>query len=119
MLGTGAVITNTVDPYEEIIILFHHTIPRMTGRGQQFIVPKNLPYPCPAGCGRCFQTEQGQNHHISSAKSCAWYKKGKLAEVTAHEEDLDNLDNLEPGDVLGDLHQEMFQLVPAQLGKYT
>ena len=119
MLGTGAVITNTVDPYEEIITLFHHTIPRMTGRGQQFIVPKNLPYPCPAGCGRCFQTEQGQNHHISSAKSCAWYKKGKLAEVTAPEEDLDNLEDLEPGDVLSDIHHEMFQLVPAQLGKYT
>ena len=74
----------------------------MTGRGRQFIVSKNLPYPCPAGCGKCFQTEQGQNYHVSSAKSCAWYKKGKLAEVTAPEEDLDEL---EPGDVLGDLHQ--------------
>ena len=56
------------------------------------------------------------NHHVSSAKPCTWYKKGKLAEVTAPEEDMDEL---EPGDVLGDLHQEMFQLVPAQLGKDT
>ena len=41
-----------------------------------------------------YTTEQGQNHHVSSAKSCAWYKKGKLAEVTAPEEDMDEL---EPG----------------------
>jgi hypothetical protein len=31
LLSTGAVIINTDDPYEESIILFHHTIPRMTG----------------------------------------------------------------------------------------
>jgi len=83
-----------------------------------FVVPKNLPYPCPAGCGRCFQTEQGCNHHISSAKSCAWYKKGKLAEVAISPPESASEDELEPGDVLGDLHQEMFRLIPAQLGKY-
>jgi len=81
---------------------------------RHFVVPKNLPYPCPAGCGKCFQTEQGQNHHISSAKSCSWYKKGKLREVVESEEE--EGEELEPGDVLGDLHQEMFQLVSAQPG---
>ena len=80
---------------------------------QQFVVPRNLPYPCPASCGKCFQTEQGRNHHISTARSCAWYKKGKLAEVCTEPPE----DELEPEDVLEDLYQEMLELVPAQLGK--
>ncbi|KAG1734050.1 uncharacterized protein EDB91DRAFT_1238463 [Suillus paluster] len=79
---------------------------------QQFVVPRNLPYPCPASCGKCFQTEQGHNHHISAARSCAWYKKGKLAEVCSTEPPEDELEH---EDVLEDLYQEMFELVPAQL----
>jgi hypothetical protein len=82
---------------------------------QQFVVPRNLPYSCPASCGKCFQAEQGRNHHISTAKSCTWYKKGKLAEVCSTEPPEDEL---EPEDVLGDLYQEMFDLVPTQLGMY-
>lgn len=83
---------------------------------QQFVVPRNLPYPCPASCGKCFQTEQGRNHHISTARSCAWYKKGKPAEVCTRPSEEDLEPEPEPENVLEDLYQEMFELVPAQLG---
>lgn len=36
---------------------------------------------CEAGCGRWFRTVKGMNMHLKTAKSCAWYLKGKLREI--------------------------------------
>ena len=44
---------------------------------------------CEANCGRWFTSIGSMNSHLSKARSCAWYKKGKLRELG-----LDNLDNL-------------------------
>lgn len=56
---------------------------------------------CPA-CGDYFETVQGLMAHMSNAKGCAWYRKGKrraifdLREVDAGSED--ELDTIEaPG----------------------
>lgn len=37
--------------------------------------------PCPAGCVKLFLTPQGLRSHLSSAKSCRWYKSGRLADL--------------------------------------
>ncbi|KAH9926857.1 hypothetical protein B0H21DRAFT_678600, partial [Amylocystis lapponica] len=35
---------------------------------------------CPA-CGKSFATIPGRNMHLSSARSCKWYRKGKMADL--------------------------------------
>lgn len=45
--------------------------------------------PCEAKCGRWFTSTGSMNSHLSKARSCAWYEKGKLRELG-----LDNLDDL-------------------------
>lgn len=35
---------------------------------------------CPA-CSRYFRTQQGVQAHLSTAKSCRWWRKGKIAEL--------------------------------------
>lgn len=52
---------------------------------------------CPA-CGRWFKTIQGQRSHLSKAKSCAWYRKGKNPEGTVRPPIIDDDD--EGGDML-------------------
>lgn len=36
---------------------------------------------CPV-CGQHFKTSQGMHHHLTSARSCNWWKKGKMRELT-------------------------------------
>ncbi|KAH6906990.1 hypothetical protein BKA70DRAFT_1105175 [Coprinopsis sp. MPI-PUGE-AT-0042] len=36
---------------------------------------------CPASCGRIFKNEKGLNTHLSTARSCKWYQKGKLRDL--------------------------------------
>ncbi|KAF9464335.1 hypothetical protein BDZ94DRAFT_1321217 [Collybia nuda] len=40
---------------------------------------------CPA-CDRVFLTMKGLHSHLTSAKSCKWYKKGKIASFDFYEE---------------------------------
>lgn len=42
---------------------------------------------CPA-CSRYFRTQQGVQAHLSAAKSCLWWRKGKLAELLGDEDEL-------------------------------
>ena len=39
---------------------------------------------CPA-CLRFFGTQQGVNSHLSTAKSCKWYRKGKIRDLSVLE----------------------------------
>lgn len=50
---------------------------------------------CPA-CPRTFPTTQGLNCHLSSAKSCKWYRKGKNRELTVIEQSNVSADSTEP-----------------------
>ena len=42
-------------------------------------------YQCEASCGRYFLNLRAMNSHLSSAKSCSWYMKGKFRQL-----DIDN-----------------------------
>lgn len=60
-------------------------------------------YPCDAKCNRYFVSVRALNSHLSLARSCIWYKKGKLRDLGADGEEeeellqnhLDNPDELE------------------------
>ncbi|KAF8157991.1 hypothetical protein B0H34DRAFT_797414 [Crassisporium funariophilum] len=38
-------------------------------------------YACKAGCGKFFKAPGSMHSHLSSAKSCAWYMKGKRRDL--------------------------------------
>ncbi|EGO02515.1 hypothetical protein SERLA73DRAFT_150236 [Serpula lacrymans var. lacrymans S7.3] len=68
----------------------------------KMLVNHNTPHLCPASCGRSFSSTRALNTHLGSARSCAWYRKGKLREIlTQQDGDLErqgllveeNLDN--------------------------
>ncbi|KAF9470503.1 hypothetical protein BDN70DRAFT_821307, partial [Pholiota conissans] len=42
---------------------------------------KSLKYQCDAKCGRSFTTMKALHSHLSAAKSCSWYMKGKLRDL--------------------------------------
>jgi hypothetical protein len=44
-------------------------------------------YSCEANCGRIFNQLRSMQTHLSSARSCQWYLKGKLREWDVDEED--------------------------------
>ena len=46
------------------------------------------PLQCPA-CLRFFGTQQGVNSHLSTAKSCKWYRKGKIRDLSVLEVERD------------------------------
>ncbi|PPR07087.1 hypothetical protein CVT26_005304, partial [Gymnopilus dilepis] len=50
------------------------------------ILEESIPQ-CPA-CGRYFKTSRGLNTHLSTAKSCSWYRKGKIRELEAQDLDI-------------------------------
>lgn len=56
---------------------------------------------CPA-CSQYFRTQQGVNAHLSSAKSCRWWKKGKLAELWGKDDEME----IERGTRESDFNQE-------------
>jgi len=41
---------------------------------------------CEAGCSRWFKTVKAMNTHLATAKSCAWYLKGKIRDLGFDEE---------------------------------
>lgn len=45
---------------------------------------------CPA-CEKPFRTEQGLNSHMTTARSCSWYRRGKLADLQPFEDNDDIL----------------------------
>lgn len=47
---------------------------------------------CPA-CEKPFRTEQGLNAHLAAARSCSWYRRGKLADLQPFNDDVDLLDS--------------------------
>ena len=47
---------------------------------------------CPA-CLRLFGTRQGVNSHLSSAKSCKWYRKGKIRDLSLNDIQIDEEEN--------------------------
>ncbi|KAG1892509.1 hypothetical protein F4604DRAFT_1566002 [Suillus subluteus] len=87
------------------------------------------PTVCPA-CHKRLRTTQGLATHLSTAKSCRWYKKGKLRALTlpgefAVDEDVlmrevneplpDGLEGQmeeEPDQVMEDFHDRLFDLIP-------
>jgi hypothetical protein len=90
------------------------------------------PMVCPA-CHKRLKTMQGLTAHLRTAKSCQWYKKGKLRslmlpgeydredevqmrdveeELPAELEEL--MDAAEPAQVMEDFHDRLFDLVPMQ-----
>ena len=85
---------------------------------------------CPA-CGRSdFKSAKGVLSHMSQAKGCRWYRKGKLrdlgildapesepvvgGEEDAAEENEYQGDLWDPQDVMDELHHELFDLIPVQ-----
>ena len=46
---------------------------------------------CPA-CSKFFTTTRGRDSHLSQAKSCKWYCRGKLREIPFHEEPVADLE---------------------------
>lgn len=46
---------------------------------------------CPA-CDRPFRTEKGLNSHLTSARSCSWYRRGKIADLQPWEDNADLMD---------------------------
>src|ERR1700712_4280665 len=91
---------------------------------------------CPA-CHKRMKTARGVQSHLGSARSCSWYKKGKLKELSmpgqfeevvlcqdvplleddflhAADSDEDEADdNIEPHEVMDDFHEQIFELIPA------
>lgn len=85
---------------------------------------------CPA-CHKRFKTSGGVQSHLQTAKSCTWYKKGKLKALhmpgqfdeAVLFQDLpeaetlpdglpDDEDNIEPYEVMDDFHERIFELIP-------
>ena len=90
----------------------------------------NDPTICPA-CHKRLKTAQGLATHLSTAKGCQWYKKGKLRALTlpgefAVDEDVlmrevnsplpeeleGRMEEEEPGQVMEDFHDRLFDLIP-------
>lgn len=46
---------------------------------------------CPA-CDKPFRTEQGLNSHLTTSRSCSWYRRGKIADLQPWEDDADLID---------------------------
>ena len=44
-------------------------------------------YQCDASCGRYFMTPRSMYSHLSTAKSCSWYMKGKFRQLDIDKED--------------------------------
>jgi hypothetical protein len=97
------------------------------------ILEDDDPTICPA-CHKRFKTSRGVQSHLQSAKSCTWYKKGKLRALTTpgqFEEAIlfqdlpeaetlpDGLteevasDDMEPHEVMDDFYERIFELIPA------
>jgi len=95
----------------------------------------NDPTICPA-CHKCLKTVQGLAMHLSTTKGCQWYKKGKLRALTlpgefAVDEDVlmrevnaplpeeleGRIEEKEPGQVMEDFHDRLFDLIPTASGK--
>lgn len=53
---------------------------------------------CPAGCGKLFETTQGLNGHLTMAKSCSWYRKGKIRALDFADEDHSSEEDLRDED---------------------
>ncbi|KAG2113381.1 hypothetical protein DEU56DRAFT_699037, partial [Suillus clintonianus] len=87
---------------------------------------------CPA-CGRSdFKSTRGVLSHMSQAKGCQWYRKGKLRDLGIHddanddtelepfvgeEENADeengcNGDQWDPQEFMEEFHDEQFDLIP-------
>lgn len=86
----------------------------------------NDPLICPA-CHKLMKTPQGITAHLQTAKSCQWYKKGKLRELTlpgrfgeevmAREIDEQTVlpqqkPKLDPMEVVEEYDQHMYNLIP-------
>ena len=79
-------------------------------------------------CGKStFKTSQGVLKHLSQARGCQWYKKGKLKDLEMDIEVIEELppnflpyipphaeDEEHPYNVLDQLDHELFDLIPAQ-----
>jgi hypothetical protein len=96
---------------------------------RNLVVPQDYPHPCPAtGCLRSFKTAKGLNTHLSNARSCAWYRKGKISELRSfygEEGLLDDDDEwsytypeADPAEVLEDFHRDLFQFIPLHASAY-
>lgn len=46
---------------------------------------------CPA-CDKPFRTEKGLNSHLTAARSCSWYRRGKIADLQPWEDNADLMD---------------------------
>ncbi|EGO30795.1 hypothetical protein SERLADRAFT_404808 [Serpula lacrymans var. lacrymans S7.9] len=96
----------------------------------KMLVNRNTPHPCPASCGRAFTSTRALNTHLGSARSCAWYCKGKLREVLTQqdgnlerqgllvEENLDNpygpphpFQEESIGDTVEDIEEDLFAFI--------
>jgi hypothetical protein len=93
----------------------------------QRLVDLRFPHLCPAaGCTRAFSTAKGLNTHLANARSCSWYRKGKLSELRAFtgSDAGDTVDqeaypaDEDPVGVLEDFHREMFEFIPLHAGTY-
>jgi hypothetical protein len=88
----------------------------------QRLVDQRFPHLCPAaGCTKGFKTAKGLNTHLANARSCLWYRKGKLSELTAFtpsdpgdtgDPGAYTADEEDPVGVLDDFHREMFEFIP-------
>lgn len=54
-------------------------------------------------CGRRFETEAGTNSHLSQSRNCAWYRKGKIPDLSSYMDDEDYNDDLPNSDHIDSL----------------
>lgn len=93
-------LTSTDLDHPSVIVLFllsmYPAFPYFVANNKSFIfLPLilhqcNMSHPCEARCGRWFSTLGSMNSHLSTARSCAWYAKGKLRDLGLNDDhDLD------------------------------
>lgn len=50
-----------------------------------------MSHPCDAKCGRIFGTIKAMHSHLTSARSCAWYGRGKLRDLGLSDVDVEDM----------------------------
>jgi hypothetical protein len=68
-----------------------------------YLPPIIMSIPCEAGCTKWFRTIQGMNSHLTSARSCSWYLKGKLKDLRVEDDIQVSLNEDMQGEVEDDI----------------
>jgi hypothetical protein len=110
---------------------------------ENLIPEEDDPTVCPA-CHKRLRTARGVQAHLQSARSCSWYKKGKLKALTmpgqfeetlllseeipaetpfddlpgdGFQQDAEEDEDMEPHEVMDEFHEQLFELIPTDFPK--